>query len=246
MEANSLRLFKKGFSDGIPIGIGYVPLMVALGVMAVKIGLGFGISQLMYCLLYSGTGMAAVLNLVSSGEMMVFTYLLTFCIVNCRYVLLSISMSQKLDPKMSTFSRMIFAFFNTDEIFAVAMQQKGFLQTPYLFGISLFPFLASVVGMFLGLVFTNFLPASVSSAFGILLYAMLLALIVPPMRGSRAVSSVILLAAGISTLLECNPFIRRFLSSGWIMIACSVFTALLGAVFFPVDSSNKKEIVNEQ
>jgi predicted branched-subunit amino acid permease len=245
MEENSLKLFKKGFSDGIPIGVGYVPLMVALGVMAVKLGLGFGISELMYCFLYSGTGMAAVLNLISGGEMMVFTYLFTFCIVNCRYILLSISMSQKLDPEMSTLSRMIFAFFNTDEIFAVAMQKPGFIKAPYLFGISFFPFLASVLGMTLGLAFTNFLPASVSSAFGILLYAMLLALIVPPMRGSKTISCVILIAAGISTLLECNPFVRRFLSSGWIMIICSVFTALLGAILFPVDNSSKKEVAGE-
>jgi predicted branched-subunit amino acid permease len=191
--------------------------------------------------MYSGTAQAAVMNLFAGGETLLFTYLLTFFIVNCRYVLLSISMSQKLDPGMSTLSRMIFAPFNTDEIFVVAMQQKSNLNAPYLFGISIIPYLCMLLGTVLGLIFTNFLPTPVASALGITIYAMLLALVVPPSRKSKIVAIIVALAAGISIFLESNPFVRRIISPGWNVIICAVVTALIGAIAFPVKNSEENE-----
>jgi predicted branched-subunit amino acid permease len=241
VEENSAKLFKKGFNDGIPIGLGYVPLGVGIGIGAINAGMHPGIFELMTAIVYSGTAQVAIMSLFQSGETLLLTYLIAFFVINCRYILLSISMSQKLDPKMSTLSKMVFAPFNTDEVFAVVMQQPGFLQAPYLFGIVIPPYLSMLFGTALGLIFTNFLPASVSSAFGIMLYAMLLALIIPPMRKSKPIIIIVLLAAGINILLECNPFIRQFLSPGWIMIICAIIVAFLGAIFFPVNDEEKPE-----
>jgi len=242
------KLFKNGFNDGIAIGIGYIPLAMALAIKGVKSGITFGLWELMCALLFSGSGQSAALNLIAGGETVIFTYALTFFIVNCRYILLSLSMAQKFDPKINFFSRMIFAIFNTDEIFTVAMQQKGLLQTPYLFGLSVVPYLGWMAGITTGFIFTNLLPPSVSSAFGVTIYAMFLALIVPPMRTSKAISIVVLCSAVISALLECNPFVRQFLSPGWIMIICAVVTSTIGALIFPIGSEkeNSSEGVNNE
>jgi predicted branched-subunit amino acid permease len=237
---DSLLSYEKGFKDGLPIAFGYIPLAVALGITAVGVGVKFGIFTFMSLVMFSGTAQAAILNLISGGEAILFTYILTFFIVNCRYILLSISMSQKLEKNVSTLSRMIFAPFNTDEIFAVAMQQKGNLTASYLFGLATAPYLAWSIGIILGLLFTSVLPASVSSAFGITLYAMLLALVIPASRNSKAIATVVAVSAALSIVLEINPFVKSFLGAGWIMIICSVITAILGAKFFPVESSDKE------
>ncbi|MDR1364728.1 MAG: AzlC family ABC transporter permease [Oscillospiraceae bacterium] len=241
---SSSALYKRGFKDGLPIAFGYLPLALAIGIAAISAGLKFGNSIFMSLTMYSGTAQAAILNLISGGETIVFTYLLTFFIVNCRYILLSVSMSQKLDPKMSVLSRMAFAPFNTDEIFAVAMQQQGNLGASYLFGLATAPYIAWSLGIILGLVFSSALPPAAGSAFGITMPAMLLALVIPPSRKSKSIAIVVALAAGINILLNINPFVKNFIGAGWSMIICSVVTALAGAIMFPVNNDDSNKEVN--
>ncbi|BED92059.1 MAG: AzlC family ABC transporter permease [Candidatus Improbicoccus pseudotrichonymphae] len=240
------ELFKKGFFEGIPIGLGYIPLGVALGITAVKTGFVFWLWSLMSFCVYSGSAIAAVMNLMAGGETVILTYLITFFIVNCRYMLLSLSMAQKLDPKMNTFQRVIFSFFNTDEIFAVAMQKKGYLKASYLFGISVIPYSLMMAGSVLGFLMTNLMPPSVSSAFGITLYAMFIALIVPPCRNSKSALFAVLFSAILNVILANNSFARNVISPGWSMMFCAVVSAAITAVLFPIknddsDSKLKKE-----
>ena len=233
-------LFNKGLKDGIAIGVSYIPLAAAVSIAAAKQGLGLGIWELMSALLYSGSSQSAILNLIAGGETAILAYILTFSIITCRHILLSLSLSQKMDPKMGTVSRMLFASFNTDEIYAIAMQQPGQLKAPYLFGLIVAPFLGWMLGVNLGFIFTQLLPESIKSAFGITLYAVFLALIVPPMRKSISILIASLCAAGISVLLECIPGVKQILSPGIIMMICTLVTCTIGAIFLPVKDEEEK------
>ena len=71
-------LFSKGLKDGIPIGIGYIPLAMAVSMMAVKNGVPFGPWGLLSALCYSGSAQSAILNLISGGETSILMYILTF------------------------------------------------------------------------------------------------------------------------------------------------------------------------
>lgn len=243
MSGDGRALFMKGLKAGIPIGIGYVPVSVAVSVMASKMGLAFLPWQMMNWLVYSGSGESVILNLISGGETALLMYILAFSIVNCRHILLSLSLAQKTDKNMSFLQRVVFVIFNTDETFAVSMQQKGALRAPYLFGIVVVPYIGWCFGAFAGFVFNSMLPASVKSAFGIMLYSMFLALIVPPMKKSRQISIVVILAASMSILLECVPIVK--LTSGQVMMICTIVTCLIGAIFFPVEQE-KSGVAEEE
>ena len=110
----------------------------------------------------------------------------------------ALSWSQRLDPKLGPFQRMLLAFGNTDEVFAVSMAQPGMLKASYLAGLIFTPLLGWVGGTLLGCVASGVLPASVRAALGIAIYAMFLAIIVPPARDSKPVMQIILIAAGLS------------------------------------------------
>lgn len=232
--------FKRGLKGGISISLGYFPIAFALGVAATKSGFSMWISELFSALLFTASGESAFLNLIKGGETAIFTYALTIFVINCRYILLSLSLSQRLDPKMNVFERMLFGFFNTDEIFAIAVKEPGKIKAPYLFGMATFPYLSWVVGSAIGWSFTDLMPASVSSAMGILLYAMFICIIVPPAKTSVPIMSVVGISIVLSLILECIPVIRLSLSSGWIMIICAVIASLVGAIFFPVKDEEEE------
>jgi predicted branched-subunit amino acid permease len=191
--------------------------------------------------IYSGSGGFAALNLIEGGEVSIITFALTLLVINCRYLLLSISMAQRLDPGMGFLQRICFGVLNTDEVFAVAVQNPGKLKFPYLLGLATLPYFGWVSGSMVGCLFTNILPKSVNDALGIMLYAMIIAIVVPPTKKSKQVLFIVINSIIMSVLLECNPTITKYISPGWIIIICAMVSATLGAVFFPVQNPNDED-----
>lgn len=241
----SSELFKKGLKDGTPIGLSYIPLAMALSVSAQKIGVPFGLWMLMSFLDYTGCGQVAILRLLSRGETVLLMYILTFFMIASRHFLYSLSLSQKLDKDVNIFHRLLFAHLDSDEVFAVAMQQPGTLKSHYLMGISIIPFIGWIVGAAVGFLFTQLLPAPVSSAFGITLYSLFLTLIIPPMKSSRSIFIVVAIAASLNLIMEYVPVVKASLSSGLSMILCTVITCTIGAILFPVSEKEEDEISND-
>lgn len=237
--------FMKGLRDGLPIGLGYLPVSLACGIMAAKVGIPFKFAELLSLLIYSGSGQVAAQTLYAGMETSILMYALTIFVMNCRYILFSISIAQRFDKSMGTLQRIIFGFFNTDEIYVVAMKQKGQLSAPYLFGISVCPYLGFLIGNTAGILFTNFLPKSVTSALGIMIYAMFIALIIPPAKHSKPVAIVTLIALAMSFVMECIPAIKAHLQPGLIIIICAVVTATIGAIAFPVKQESEGEETSE-
>lgn len=237
---NDKELFQKGLRDGIAIGLSYIPAAMAISIAATRQNFPFGIWELMSALLYSSSAQAAILNLLSNGATAFLIYILTFSIMNFRHVLFSLSLSQKLDSKIGVFGRVLFAPFNTDEIYSIVVQQPGKIKSSYLLGISIIPYLGQIAGITAGFLFTQSLPESLKSAMGITLYAVFLALIVPPMRKSVQVLIAVVLAGVISWALECIPAIKAGLPAGAPMIICTLLTCTLGAIFMPVSSENEE------
>ena len=59
-------------------------------------------------------------------------------------MLMSLSLSQKVESKMTNLERWVLAFGITDEIFAVAMQQREEINAKYLSGLIATPYVGSV------------------------------------------------------------------------------------------------------
>ena len=112
--------FQKGLRDGVPIALGYLSVSFSVGIMAVSGGLSVFQGALMSLTNVTSAGQFAGIQIIAAGGT-VLELILTQFVINLRYALMSLSLSQKLSEEMPLWQRMVVAFANTDEIFAVAM-----------------------------------------------------------------------------------------------------------------------------
>ena len=70
---------------------------------------------------------------------------------------------------------------------------------------------------------------------------MFVAIVMPVARKSRPVAIVALVAAAISCVLYYVP-IFKFISTGIAIIISTVAASVIGAIFFPVGTAEKKEV----
>lgn len=227
--------FLKGAKDGLPICFGYLSVSFGFGILAVSLGLsvlsavGISLTNL------TSAGQVAGVGIIAAGGSL-FEMALTQLIINIRYSLMGISLSQKLDEKFSTFHRLLASFGITDEIFAVAVAQKS-VSPFYMYGLISVSALGWVTGTFLGAFAGNVLPSSVSGALGIVLYGMFLAIILPPAKKNRPVLIAVLIAAALSIVFK---YVLTFVSEGFAIIICAVVAAGFCAFFFPVHDEEKE------
>ena len=228
-----LLTFKKGLRDGIPICLGYISVSFTFGMMAANGGLPVWLSIFISVTNVTSAGQFAGLTIILAAGSLI-ELAITTVIINLRYMLMSFSLSQKVDPNMSLGTRLAISFGITDEIFAVSMQQKGRITGKYFAGLFLLPYLGWALGTFLGAGAAGLLPESVRGALGIAIYGMFLAIIIPPARKSKAVLFTIALASALSCVFRYVPLINQ-LSAGWVIIICAVVSSMLSAVIFPVE-----------
>lgn len=225
--------FLQGIRHGIPIALGYLSVSFAFGIQAVAGGLSPLQAVLISMMNVTSAGQLAGLTLMLQGGSLM-QMALSQLTINLRYALMSLSLSQRLDGSMTTLHRMLFAFCNTDEIFAVASSQPGKVGKWYLYGLMLTPYFGWALGTWLGAAAGTLLPQFVRTALGIAIYGMFIAIVVPPAREKRAVAVVVALAAGLSLCIRYIPALS-FIGSGYAIILCAVIAAGVGAALFPVE-----------
>lgn len=227
--------FKTGVKHGIPICLGYIPVSFTFGLMAVSAGIPKWTAILISLTNLTSAGQFAGITLISAGTAY-FELGLTVFIINLRYMLMSLSISQKIDRKINTLQRMLFSFGITDETYVVASLQPNKLSSSYLFGLISMPIFGWNLGTILGVFISDLLPLTLQNAMGIALYGMFIALIVPPARKERKILVIIMIAVAIMCMFR---YISIFsgISSGFRIIISSVVAAATGAYFFP----NKEE-----
>ncbi len=224
--------FKRGIRDGFPICLGYFSVSMAFGLTAVKAGLPVWTAVLISFTNLTSAGQFAGLNLMVANGSMIELALTTF-IINIRYFLMSLSVSQKLDNNFSTPKRMIASFGITDEVFAVSMQRREPLTFRYMAGLIITPLVGWTLGTFTGAIATSLLPKDVSNAMGIALYGMFIAIIVPPAREHKNVLFAVILAIIASVCFTYIPGLSG-ISGGWSIIIITVAVSAIGAWLFPI------------
>lgn len=223
--------FMSGIRGGIPIALGYLPVSFTFGLIAVSGGLPVWVAVLISLTNLTSAGQFAGMSLIFAGAGYM-EIAMTTLVINLRYMLMSLSLSQKMDKCVTLLERMIVGFAVTDEIFVVGSLKPGTLRAPYLFGLMSLPILGWNAGTLLGACVSSVLPAALQNAFGIALYGMFIALIVPAARESFNVLVIILMAVGMNCILTYVPLFS-FVSSGFRIIISTVFGAGLGAWLFP-------------
>ena len=184
----------------------------------------------------TSAGQFAGMNLIFAGAGY-FEVALTTFVINLRYMLMSLSLTQRIEKSMGTLKRMLVGFAVTDEIFVVASLNQGPLRAAYLFGLMALPIGGWNLGTFLGAAISDFLPLALQNAMGIALYGMFIALIVPASRDSFHVLVIVLIAVAVNCVLTYVP-VFSFISSGFRIIAATVAGAGIGAFLFPKEDED--------
>ena len=235
-----VKSFKMGLRDGIPICLGYISVSFAFGIFAVGSGLSVLEATLISLLNVTSAGQLAAVPIIAAGGSYI-ELMLTQLVINLRYSLMSVSLSQKLGESVRLRDRFLMAFANTDEIFAVSYSKEGTVGRRYFYGLMLTPILGWTGGTLLGALAGNILHELVTSALGIAIYAMLLAIFIPASRDDSKVALCVALSVALSCVFYFVPLLNE-IPSGFVIIICSVSASLLFALACPIsDSDEQKE-----
>ena len=229
-ESNQLT-FLKGLKDGLPIALGYLSVSFTFGILVVSYGLDIWVPILTSLSNFTGTGQFIGMEMLKDGSALL-EIAFTMVIINIRYVLMSISMSQKMENGVGFGKRLMISFGVTDEVYAVSMSQDGELNFKYLMGLMLGSFVGWMSGTTLGALAGSIIPAVLISAMGITIYGMFIAIIVPPAKDSRPVLITVLIALIISCILYLIPVLRE--NNFYIIIIAGIISTLVVTFMFPI------------
>ena len=177
--------FLIGLRHGLPIGLGYLSVSFAFGIFSLGQGLSIWETLLISMTNLTSAGQLAGVPIIAAGGSLA-ELAVTQLVINLRYSLMSVSLSQKLHESVDLPHRFAVAFFNTDEVFAVASSRTEPLTKSYLYGLGVCPYLGWSLGTLAGALAGDILPASLTSALGITIYGMFVAIVIPAMRERRA------------------------------------------------------------
>ncbi len=235
--------FCRGLRHGIPIALGYLSVSFSFGIAAVSQGLDWWTALLISMTNLTSAGQVAGLGIIVAGGTFI-EMALAQLVINLRYALMSLSLSQKLSGRFTTLHRAIAGFGITDEIFAVASGQPGEIEPSYMYGLITLPFVGWSCGTLLGGLAGTLLPDMLCAVLGLAIYGMFIAIIIPPARDSIGVCAVVLLAAGLSCTIRYIPIFVG-ISSGFSIIICAIAASLFGALVFPrrePDTNTEQEV----
>jgi predicted branched-subunit amino acid permease len=231
--------FSHGLKRGLPIALGYVPVSFTFGLMAVSGNLPVWMAVFISFTNLTSAGQFAGTNLIINSAGFLEITLTTF-VINMRYMLMSLSLTQRFDKSMPLLKRMIIAYGITDEVFSVASMETGRLTYSFLLGLITGPVMGWTTGTLLGALICTSLPESLSSAMGIALYAMFIAIIIPPIKKSRSITTIVFLSVVITCLLKFIPIFHA-ISSGFRVIIATIIGAGVGAWLFPIQNENNRQ-----
>lgn len=208
---------------------GYFAVSFSFGILAMQGGLSVIQAALTSLTNMTSSGQFAGLQIIAAGGTLI-ELILTQVIINMRYSLMSLALSPKLDKKIKLWQRLLIAFANTDEIFAVAMSRERSLTFMYMAGLQILPIFGWTAGTAIGAIAGNLLPAALTAALGIALYGMFIAVVVPVARRSRPV----LLSALIAIAISCVLYVLK-VSAGISIIVSTVAASALMAFLRPIE-----------
>ncbi len=245
---NNLKVksdFLVGLRDGLPIGLGYLPIAFTVGMGIIAKGFSF-LTNALSSLSITAMGTITMTSLMASGE----TYLgifMALLLLNLRHVVLSLALSQRLERNVPVIKKFLVGLGITDESFAVAISKSGEITANYFIGVAVFPWICWVVGAIAGSIAGDILPQKVTVAMQMAIYGMLLYALVPSAKKSRPALYTIVLAGILSTLIRwLRPFcsgnkVTAFVFSPSIsLVLGSILSATIIALKFPTHNCNER------
>lgn len=216
---------KEGIIAGMPVFIGYFPIAVTFGLLAVSVKISltetFGFSAIVFAGASQFVGLNMIKAGIGAGEIVLTTFLLNF-----RHFLMSASIASRASFRKTLLPFLAFGI--TDETFSVASMEKGEISESYILGLNFTAYSGWLAGTVAGYLAGDFLPSIVQESISICLYAMFVAILIPAVRKSFR-AGIIALTAGI-----CNSILGYFAvtGSGWNIIISIIAASAAGMILF--------------
>lgn len=233
---NNIDYWKQGIKSGFPVFMGYITVSFTFGIAASHT-LTPVQAVIMSATNYTSAGQFAGLGLIVSSS----NYLemaVTQLIINMRYFLMSCALSQKLERDTPFLYRVIIAAGVTDEVFGISVSVPGRLNACYSLGIMSIALPGWVLGTLLGGMSKGILPVAITSALGIAIYSMFIALVIPVTKGNRILAGVVMISMAASTIFDLVPALMK-IPEGVKFILLTVTIAAAAAGLFPIYDNEK-------
>ena len=223
--------FFKGLRASVPLALGFIPIGCSFAVMAGQAGLTAAETIFMSFFVLSGASQIMAVGMIAQGAAFP-AILLASAFMTMRHLILSSSVMRRLG-RLTVVQKIVSSYALCDESFAVfsLSEEKNF---PFLMGCNTL-FCSTWIGStVLGCVLNNFLPPVVADSCAIAFYAAFLAMLIPVVRKSIPILLLVLLTAGVNTLLQ------TFLPSSWAVVFSMVGCAAIGTFFVPAEKEEER------
>ena len=240
MTADVLNNTRMGIRDGMPIGIGYFAISFAFGIMAVSYGLTVPEAIMISALNLTSAGQLASLPIISAGGSLI-ELALAQLLINLRYSLMSISLSQKLDSRIKPADRFYLALTLTDEMFAVSVGKPQQLGRKYLLSLLLLPYLGWTLGTAAGALAGQLLPQIIVTSLGVSMYAMFIAIIVPAAKHQMPIAICIVISILLSLAFNYLPYLKS-VPDGFVIIISAIIASVVLAILFPIEPESEDSV----
>ena len=238
MENNN---FKMGLRDGLPICLGYFAVSFGFGLLSVAEGLAWYQALFISMFNLTSAGQLAAVPIIAGGGSF-FELALAQLVINSRYALMSVSLSQRLGGGTKYIDRLWIGFANTDEIFAVSIGKEQMLGRKYISGLIILPYLGWSLGTLLGACAGSVLPEVLVTALSISLYAMFVAIVLPATKRNVPLLLCVLSAMALSSVFYYVPVLNK-IPSGFVIVICTLALSLLFALVAPIKSEKEEGAV---
>ena len=228
-----MKDFFKGIKDGLPICFGYVSVAFAFGIFTIGNGLTIAEAVIISMTNVTSAGQLSAVPIIAGGGTLLELAITQF-VINLRYSLMSISISQKFDKSIRMRDRFLIAFVNTDEVFGVASAQPGKLKRPYMYGLILTPYLGWSIGTLAGALAGDVFPQSVTSALGVAIYGMFIAIVLIPSKKSKSTALCVLTSIALSCAFFFVPVLHK-IPQGFTIIICAVAASIIFSIVAPIE-----------
>lgn len=225
-------VYLKGMKEGIPVALGYFVVSMTIGIAARTADLTPAQATVMSLTNLTSAGQFASFAVIAAGAPYL-EMVISQLVINLRYCLMSCALSQKVDPNLPFYHRLIMSFGITDEIFGLSVSQKGRLDPWYTYGAMSVAIPGWTLGTLLGILSTGVLPQRFLSAMNMALYGMFIAIFMPAARENKILLPIIIFSMALSALFHGLP-VFDFISSGMKIIILTLAISIGAAVLFPV------------
>ncbi len=217
----------EGVKDGLPIGLGYLSVSFTFGILAVSKGLSWIQAALISLTNITSAGQVAGLGIMTAAGG-ILAMIVSQIVINLRYSLMGIALSQKADRTMTPLLRMLLAYGITDEIFGVAVSKKYEFGARYFFGLTVLPVTGWVAGTVIGAILGQIFPDFLTNALAIGIYGMFVSIVLPKAKHDKVILNASLLSCLVSSAFFFIPFLSEKVTQGFAIIIAAVVAALAG------------------